>query len=193
MPNIALFGPPGAGKGTQSQRLIQTYQLTPIALGNLLREHIHQQTALGQQVRSYISAGQLVPDALVVHLVEAELAAQKHNSGLLFDGFPRTVAQAQALEQALRARQMTIEAVIFLEVPEVELIQRIQERAQIDQRADDQDETKIATRMRLYAEKTLPVAQYYAQKNKLIKLDGTGTVEAVYKRIDTVMHSFLRS
>ena len=183
MPNIALFGPPGAGKGTQSQKLIQTYQYTAIALGDLLREQVSQQTALGQQINSYISMGKLVPDTLAISIVEAQVIAKKHSNRLLFDGFPRTVRQATALETMLASHQMTIDGVLFLDVPEAELVQRIQGRAKMGGRTDDQDTAKVATRMRIYADETLPVAQYYAQQGKLLKIDGTGLVEQVTKRI----------
>lgn len=191
MPNIALFGPPGAGKGTQSQKLVQAYQLTPIALGDLLREQISQQTALGQQVNSYISAGKLVPDTLAIKLVEAQLNTQKHSAGLLFDGFPRTVTQAKALDDTLSTHKMQIDGVIFLDAPEAALIQRIQARAKVSGRTDDQDEAKIATRMRVYLDETLPVAQHYAQQDKLFRLDGMGAVEMVSERIVAVMNKLL--
>jgi adenylate kinase len=157
MTNVALFGPPGAGKGTQSQKLIQKYRLAHIAPGDLLREHINKKTALGQQVAKYINKGKLAPNALVIDIVAAQLAAQKDDDGFLFDGFPRTVIQARALEEKLASYNMEIDAVVFLEVPEQELIKRIKYRAKIGGRVDDQDEDKIATRMRIYHDATLPV------------------------------------
>jgi adenylate kinase len=178
MTNVALFGPPGAGKGTQSQKLIQKYRLAHIAPGDLLREHINKKTALGQQV---------APNALVIDIVAAQLAAQKDDDGFLFDGFPRTVIQARALEEKLASYNMEIDAVVFLEVPEQELIKRIKYRAKIGGRVDDQDENKIATRMRIYHDATLPVAQYYAQQNKLCKVNGVGEVDAIFERIVAAM------
>jgi len=187
MTNIALFGPPGAGKGTQSQKLIQKYQLTHIAPGDLLREHINKKTALGQKVASYINKGKLAPNALVIDIVAAQLAAQKNGDGFLFDGFPRTAIQAKALEEALASHNMQIDAVVFLEVPEQELIKRIKARAQIAGRVDDQDKFKIATRMRIYHSETLPVAKHYAQQNKLYKVHGVGAVDAIFERIVAVV------
>jgi len=187
MTNVALFGPPGAGKGTQSQKLIQKYRLAHIAPGDLLREHINKKTALGQQVAKYINKGKLAPNALVIDIVAAQLAAQKDDDGFLFDGFPRTVIQARALEEKLASYNMEIDAVVFLEVPEQELIKRIKYRAKIVGRVDDQDEDKIATRMRIYHDATLPVAQYYAQQNKLCKVNGVGEVDAIFERIVAAM------
>ena len=183
MINVALFGPPGAGKGTQSKKIIQKYQLTHIAPGDLLREQINLKTALGYQAAKYINEGKLAPNALVIDIVESQLIAKKGLFGFLFDGFPRTTIQAKALEEMLAGYHMHIDAVIFLEVPEQELIRRIKDRAKVAGRVDDQDEVKIATRMRVYHDETLPVAAYYAQQNKLFKVHGLGTVDAIFDRI----------
>ena len=187
MTNIALFGPPGAGKGTQSNKLIQKYRLVHIAPGELLRAQVSKKTALGQQVAQYINQGRLAPNALVINIVEEQLAAEKNSNGFLFDGFPRTAIQAEALEERLASYNMQIDAVVFLEVPEKELIKRIKSRAKIVGRADDQDKDKITTRMRIYHDATLPVAQYYTQKGKLCKVSGVGEVNAVFERILAAM------
>jgi adenylate kinase len=187
MINVALFGPPGAGKGTQSKKIIQKYQLVHIAPGDLLREQINLKTALGYQAAKYINEGKLAPNALVIDIVEDQLIAKKGGGGFLFDGFPRTTIQAKALEEKLAGYHMHMDAVIFLEVPEQELIRRIKDRAKIAGRADDQDEAKIATRMRVYHDETLPVAAYYAQQNKLFKVCGVGTVDAIFDRIVATM------
>ncbi len=183
MTNIALFGPPGAGKGTQSEKLIQRYRLVHIAPGELMREQISKKTALGQQLAQYINQGKLAPNALVIDMVAERLAANKSEAGFLFDGFPRTTIQAQALEDKLADYKMQINAVIFLEVPDQELVRRIKSRARVSGRVDDQDEAKIATRMRIYHESTLPVAQYYDQKNKLFRVCGVGDIDAIFERI----------
>ena len=190
MTNIALFGPPGAGKGTQSEKLVQKYQLVHIAPGELMREQISKKTLLGQQVAQYINQGKLAPNDLVIGMVVEWLAANKSGSGFLFDGFPRTAVQAKALEEKLASYNMQVDAVIFLEVPEQELVKRIKSRAQIANRVDDQDEAKIATRMRIYHETTLPIAQYYAQQNKLFRVDGVGTVDTIFERIAVAIQSF---
>jgi adenylate kinase len=187
MTNIALFGPPGAGKGTQSKRIIQQYQLVHISPGDLLREQINQKTALGYQVAKYINEGELAPNALVIDIVEEQLIANKKGGGFLFDGFPRTAIQAKILEEKLVTYNMRMDAVIFLEVPDKELMRRIKDRAKTAGRVDDQDEAKIATRMRIYHDETLPVATYYAQQNKLFKVHGVGTVDAIFDRIVAIM------
>ena len=187
MINLVLLGPPGAGKGAQSQKLIQKHQLVHITPGELLREQVKKNTTLGQQVAKYINAGQLAPSALVTDIVATQLAAKKDGPGFLFDGFPRTTAQAVALEALLSTHDLQIDAVILLEVPEAELLQRIKSRAQIAGRADDQDEAKVTTRMRIYHEETLPLADYYAQQNKLFKVDGVGEKDTVFERIVAVM------
>lgn len=187
MINLVLLGPPGAGKGAQSQKLIEKHQLVHITPGELLREQVKKNTTLGQQVAKYINAGQLAPSALVTDIVATQLAAKKDGPGFLFDGFPRTTAQAVALEALLSTHDLQIDAVILLEVPEAELLQRIKSRAQIAGRADDQDEAKVTTRMRIYHEETLPLADYYAQQNKLFKVDGVGEKDTVFERIVAVM------
>jgi len=187
MINIALFGPPGAGKGTQSEKLIQKYQLVHIAPGELMREQISKKTALGQQVAQYINQGKLAPNALVIDMVAEQLAVSKSEGGFLFDGFPRTTIQAQALAKKLAGYRMQIDAVVFLEVPAPELVRRIKSRAQVAGRADDQDEVKVATRMRIYHESTLPVAQYYAQQDKLFRVCGVGDIDAIFEHIVAII------
>ena len=190
MTNIVLFGPPGAGKGTQSQKLIQQYHLVHISPGELLREHVETDTALGQQVAAYINEGKLAPQELVTEIVTAKLVAKK-GAGFLFDGFPRTIDQTEELEEILADHQLQIDIAILLEVPEKELLDRIRRRAQIAGRADDQDVAKVATRMRIYHEETSPLAQYYAQQNKLFKINGVGETERVFERIVAVINQAL--
>ena len=181
MPNIILLGPPGAGKGTQSQKLMHKYGLMHIAPGDLLRAEIAQDTPLGRQAAEYIHQGQLAPTPLVIALVEKKLAAYRH--GLLLDGFPRTLDQAQALDQACATHHISIDSVVLLTVPEAALLKRLSIRAKELARVDDQDENKIATRMQVYQNETLPVAAYYAQQKKLLKVNGVGPVQTVFERI----------
>jgi len=192
MLNIILFGPPGAGKGTQSEKLIQQYQLIHIAPGDLLREQISRKTALGNQVAQYINEGKLAPDALVVDVVAEQLAASNEH-GFLFDGFPRTAAQAAILHKKLAAHNLQIDAAFLLEVPETELRKRLQVRAKLAGRVDDQDDAKIDTRMRVYNNETFPVTQYYDQQSKLFKIDGTGGINEIFGRITTVLNSLSHS
>lgn len=183
MINIILFGPPGSGKGTQSQKLIQQYYLAHISPGELLRGHVKNNTELGQQVAQYINTGKLAPQKLVQDMVTAELVVHKAGAGILFDGFPRTIAQAKELETILATEELEIDIAILLEVPEKELLARIQERAQTAGRVDDQDAAKVTTRMRIYHEETLPIATYYEQQSKLFKVNGVGEPEQVFERI----------
>ncbi len=185
--NLVFFGPPGAGKGTQSKKLVQKYQLTHISPGELLRTQISQGTALAQQVAHYINEGKLAPNALVFAVIEEQLKTKKDGHGFLFDGFPRSIDQAKLLEEKLYSYQMQIDGAILLEVPEVELGSRLKLRAKLAGRVDDQDESKIATRMRIYSEETLPVAQYYAQQNKLFKVNGVGDIDTIFEHILAAM------
>ena len=191
--NIILFGPPGSGKGTQSQKLIERYQLAHISPGELLRGHVKNNTELGQQVAQYINTGKLAPQELVQDIVTAELVANKTGAGFLFDGFPRTIAQAKELEGILAQQQLQIDVAILIEVPEEELLARIQGRARTAGRVDDQDAAKVATRMRIYHEETLPIAAYYEQQNKLCKVNGVGAVEQVFEHIVAAIDQTLAS
>jgi adenylate kinase len=183
MMNIALFGPPGVGKGTQSKRLIKKYQLVHIAPGDLLRAQIDQKTSLGKKVAQYINAGKLAPTQLVIDIVTTQLTTTRTNKGFLFDGFPRTTAQAEALEKQLDAHHMRLDKVIMLEAPGAALRKRIQSRARLEHRIDDQGEDKISLRIRTYNQETVPVADHYAQQHKLFRVNGMGTVEEVFERI----------
>lgn len=183
MLNIVLFGPPGAGKGTQSQKLIEHYNLTHIATGDLFRKHLGEGTALGQQVRSYMDAGRLVPDQLVINMVDDKLQEEQHPKGIIFDGFPRTIAQAKALDELLEKRNMPITGMIALDVPDEELISRIIERGKTSGRSDDQDVNKIATRLEVYRNETLPVANYYQQQGKYAVINGVGSIEEIFRKI----------
>ena len=193
MTNIILFGPPGSGKGTQSQKLIERYRLAHISPGELLRGHVKNNTELGRQVAQYINTGKLAPQELVQEVVTAELVAHQSGAGFLFDGFPRTIAQAKELEGILAKQQLQIDVAILVEVPEEELLARIQGRARTAGRVDDQDAAKVATRMRIYHEETLPIATYYEQQNKLCKINGVGVVEQVFEHIVAAIDQTLAS
>jgi len=185
--NIVLLGPPGAGKGTQSIKCQQRYQLTPITPGDLLREHIKKGTELGKLAASYLDAGKLAPHEIVMNVVENQLIPPKGSQGFLFDGFPRALAQAFSLDELLIIHGFKLDAVIFLEVPEQVIQQRIKERAKTSGRADDQDEAKIATRMQIYHQETLPLIKYYEKFGKLFRIDGLGDIETVFGRIIAVL------
>lgn len=190
MLNLVLFGPPGAGKGTQSQKLIDQYQLVHISTGDLFRAHISNQTALGQQVSKLIADGELVPDSITIAMLEEEIDKNPQAQGFIFDGFPRTVAQAEALDRFLESKGSGITGVIALDVTEVELTARIAKRKAISNRADD-DSEKLKKRIEEYFSKTIHVLPYYEQQGKLTKVNGIGDIEAISDEIRSVVDGLL--
>lgn len=184
MLNIVLFGAPGAGKGTQSQKLIEKYKLNHISTGDIFRKHLSEGTELGKKARSYMDKGNLVPDSVVIGMVGETIKENKESSnGFIFDGFPRTVAQAEALDELMEKLNMSISGMIALEVPEEELKARIRERGKTSGRTDDQDEEKINHRIQVYKEETLPVAKYYEKQGKFAKVDGVGSIDQIFQEI----------
>ena len=189
MLNIVLFGPPGAGKGTQSAKIIESHSLIHIATGDLFRKHMGENTNLGQSAKSYIDAGNLVPDEVVIGMVEDKINENLDANGFIFDGFPRTVNQAEALDQMLSGKGLSISGMVALEVPEDELKARIKERAKTSGRVDDQDDDKINNRIQVYNRETSPVADYYRNQNKFTAINGVGTVEDIYQSINSAISS----
>ncbi|MDA0193777.1 MAG: adenylate kinase [Bacteroidetes bacterium] len=187
MLNIVLFGPPGAGKGTQSEKIIAKYRLTHISTGDLFRNHLGEGTALGLEAKKYMNEGKLVPDALVIDMVEVKIRETRDAYGFIFDGFPRTVEQAKALDKVMRKFNYEISGMVALEVPEKELKKRIKLRALTSGRVDDQDDEKINTRIRVYEEETLPVAKYYQQQGKYQGVSGIGSIDNIFKEIARVI------
>lgn len=190
MLNIILFGPPGAGKGTQSEKVIKKYNLTHIATGDLFRKHKEEGTPLGKLAQEYIKEGKLVPDEVTIKMVDEKIKENKNANGFIFDGFPRTVAQAEALDQFLKANNMNISGVVALEVPDQELRVRLKERAKTSGRVDDQDEEKINIRIQVYHNETSPVAGYYEKMKKLKRVKGVGSIEEIFNAICTSIDSF---
>ena len=188
MANIVLLGPPGAGKGTQSERIVSQYNLTPIVPGNLMREHINQDTSVGRLLSNYINEGMLAPHKVVMDLVEEQVKAKKHGFKFLFDGFPRAIAQAISLDELLPKHGHQLDVVIFLDVPDEIVKERIRDRAKVSGRVDDQSDEKIATRLEIYHSETLPVVDYYEKQNKLYRVEGMGPVEDVFERIIQVIN-----
>lgn len=183
MLNLVLFGAPGSGKGTQSAKLIDEYGLYHISTGELLRDHIARGTELGKTADRYISKGQLIPDELMISILDEVLeseAAKQH--GVVFDGFPRTIPQAKALKQLLEKRGTELSAVIGLEVPEDELVERMLRRGQQTGRADDNIDT-IKNRLDVYHSQTLPLAEYYTKEGKYLPINGTGVVDEIFHEI----------
>lgn len=184
MLNIILFGPPGAGKGTQSEKIIDKYKLTHIATGDLFRKHLGEGTDLGKLAQKYMDEGNLVPDEVVIGMVDEKIKETKNSSsGYIFDGFPRTVPQAKALDTLLEEKGEKIAGMIALDVPEEELKSRIKERGKTSGRADDQNEAKIENRIKVYQEETLPVANYYDGEGKYVKIHGVGSIDEIFSKI----------
>jgi adenylate kinase len=190
--NIALFGPPGAGKGTQSKKLIEKYNLAYISTGDILREEMDQGTDLGLKAKKVIERGELVSDDIIVQIIEKKIKTNTQVNGFLFDGFPRTVIQAYILEGLLLKMNTSLSCMISLDVPEEELMKRMMERAKKENRTDDTKEI-IQNRLKEYKNKTIPVAQFYQEKGIYYKIDGLGTVDEIFKRItDTIEHSLTK-
>lgn len=190
--NLILFGPPGAGKGTQSQRLIEQYGLVHLSTGDLLRAEVKSGSALGEQAKSLIDAGKLVPDQMVIQMIDQKLEQHSAGRGFIFDGFPRTVPQAEALDALLAQKGMEISCVIRMEVDEAELTQRLLKRAELEGRTDDTPE-KIKARLEVYKAETLPVADHYHQLDRLYQVDGKGSVDEITARIQAVIDRVIQA
>jgi adenylate kinase len=183
MLNLILFGPPGSGKGTQSEKLIAKYGFKHLSTGDLLRAEIAQQTKLGLEAKSYMDKGQLVPDAVVIGMIDAAVDNNLDVPGFLFDGFPRTTAQAVALDTLLASKNSGIAVVLFLQVPDEELILRMMNRAKTSGRADDADENVQRKRLDVYKNETLPVAGHYIAFNKVKEVEGVGSVDEIFEKL----------
>lgn len=183
MLNIVLFGPPGAGKGTQSEKIIKKYGLTHLSTGDLFRKHLSEGTELGKLAQGYMDEGNLVPDEVVIRMVDAKISSNTQSKGFIFDGFPRTVAQAKALDNLLEQKDIPVKGMIALIVEDEELKKRIKGRGKTSGRADDTDDEKINNRIKVYKEETLPVAEYYKQQGKYYGIEGVGGIEHIFNQI----------
>jgi adenylate kinase len=183
--NIVLFGPPGAGKGTQATLLVATFNLVHLSTGDILRAEMKKNSPLGQKVKSLMEKGELVPDEVVIELIREKLNDNKTVAGFIFDGFPRTVEQAIALDNMLKNENLNIALMATLEVEEEELISRILLRGQSSGRADDSDHAIIKNRIKVYNEQTAPVAEYYRQQGKHVAVDNMGTIENTFSQLQT--------
>lgn len=181
--NLVLFGPPGSGKGTQSDKLVEKYKLVHLSTGNLLREEIAQQTPLGMEAKNFMDKGQLVPDEVVIGMVDNYFDKHKGAKGFLFDGFPRTVAQARALDNLLNLKMTSISAVVALEVTEEELVKRLLNRGKTSGRSDDTNEEVIRKRYAVYLKETAPVAEHYKKVKKFESVKGEGTVDEIFNAV----------
>ena len=184
MLNIVIFGAPGSGKGTQSENLIKHYELFHISTGDVLRDHIKRGTELGKTAKQYIDQGQLIPDELMIGILAQVIDDNKEaaQNGVIFDGFPRTIPQAEALETLLNERGTSVSAVVGLEVPEQELIDRLVKRGQMSGRSDDNEET-IKKRLAVYHNQTAPLQEFYKEKGLDKAIKGTGTIDGIFEDI----------
>lgn len=183
MINLILFGPPGSGKGTQAANIVKEYDLHHISTGDLFRKEIKGKTDLGLEAMRYSDKGELVPDSVTVAMLRKEVEAHLDAKGFIFDGFPRTVPQAEALDQMLDEHGLSVTCLVELRVPDEELAQRLLERGKESGRKDDQDPDTIANRIQVYKDETIPVALHYAQSDKAFIVDGVGSIEQVCKRL----------
>ncbi len=183
MINIVLFGPPGAGKGTQAERLVDKYGLFHLSTGDVFRYNISNETELGKLAKSYMDQGKLVPDDVTIKLLISEVDKHPEASGFIFDGFPRTETQAKALDEILNERQTGISMMLGLDVEEEELKVRLKNRAETSGRIDDADPVVIQKRIDVYKAETAPVKDFYSAQQKYVKIDGEGTIDTVTTRL----------
>jgi adenylate kinase len=183
MLNLILFGPPGAGKGTQSEKIIAKFKLIHLSTGDLLRSEIQAGTELGLKAKTLMDQGLLVPDEVVIGMIENKLKEHSSAAGFIFDGFPRTVKQAEALDNLLANYDETIKVMIGLEVDDQELLARLLNRGKTSGRPDDQNEVLISKRIQEYNSKTTPVATYYRTQNKYVAINGIGEIEHIFQSI----------
>jgi adenylate kinase len=183
MLNLILFGPPGSGKGTQSEKLIIKYGLKHLSTGDLLRSEIAQQTTLGMEAKNFMDKGQLVPDAVVIGMIRSAIENNPAVKGFLFDGFPRTSAQAAALDQLMELKNTSIKMMLAMEVGEKELMSRLLKRGETSGRSDDTNEEVVKARIVEYHNKTAAVADYYSQYNKVVTIKGEGSVEDIFNAL----------
>ena len=181
--NLILFGPPGSGKGTQSDNIVEKFGLIHLSTGNLLRQEITDQTPLGTAARNFMDKGQLVPDEVVIGMIGSCLEKHPEAKGFLFDGFPRTIAQAKALDNLLSHKKTSISKVLALEVTEDELVKRLVKRGETSGRSDDTNETIIRKRFSVYKNETEPVAEHYAAQGKLERILGEGSIDDIFLKL----------
>ncbi len=191
--NLILFGPPGSGKGTQSERLIAKYGLKHLSTGDLLRSEIAAKTPLGMEAKKIMDKGQLVPDEVVIGMISSALEANPQAKGFLFDGFPRTVAQAEALDKLLKLKGTKINAMISLLVTEEELVKRLLNRGLTSGRSDDTNEEVIRARITEYRNKTSVVADYYKQFDKLAEIKGEGSIDNIFNELSSQIETHLEA
>jgi adenylate kinase len=191
MINIVLFGKPGAGKGTQAEFLKNKFNLVHLSTGDIFRYNIKNDTELGRLAKTFMDKGDLVPDEVTIKMLQTEVDKNQQVAGFLFDGFPRTIAQAEALDTFLSTKKEEITATVALEANDEILIQRLLERGKTSGRPDDQDEEKIRNRYEEYNEKTAPLMNYYKKQGKFHSVDGIGSIQEVADRLNNVFEAFI--
>jgi len=190
--NLILFGPPGSGKGTQSEKLIAKYNLKHLSTGDLLRSEIAKKTPLGLEAKKFMDKGQLVPDEVVIGMISSALDANPNIVGFLFDGFPRTSKQAEALDNLLELKNISINVMLALNVTEEELVKRLVKRGETSGRPDDNNEQVIRTRIHEYNKKTSAVADHYKKANKVVLVKGEGSVDDIFTSLIKEMDSRMK-
>lgn len=190
MINIVLFGKPGAGKGTQAEFLKNQYKLVHISTGDIFRFNIKNATDLGKLAQSYMDQGDLVPDSITIKMLEAEVEKNSAAKGFIFDGFPRTTTQADALDSFLSKKGMQITATIALEASDDQLVERLLKRGETSGRTDDQDEAKIRNRFEEYNQKTAPLQEFYSNQEKFYSVNGIGSIEEITTRLKNIIDRF---
>jgi len=189
MINLVLFGPPGAGKGTQAEKIVEKHNLIHLSTGDIFRRNIKQHTELGELAKSYIDRGELVPDAVTIKMLEAEVDSHTDANGFIFDGFPRTTAQAKALDAFLESKDTSITVMLALSVEDDELKDRLKKRAEVSGRTDDADPEIIANRIGVYKKETAPVADYYKARNKYEEINGVGSIDEISENLFDAIRS----
>jgi adenylate kinase len=191
MVNFLIFGPPGSGKGTQSVRLAGKFNLMHLSTGDMLRAEIAAGTDLGKKMSIIMSTGELVPDEVVIEMIAAKIDSTKDKAGFLFDGFPRTVAQTEALEKMLNARSMKIDSMLVLDVDHDELVKRLIMRAEQSGRPDDKDPAVIENRIDVYKAKTEPIIEYCLKRGIYEPVNGVGSIDDIFGRLSVLMKKYL--
>ncbi len=190
MINLILFGPPGSGKGTQAAKLLKKYKLVHISTGDLFRFNLKNKTPLGLEAKKYIDKGDLVPDTVTINMLTEKVNEHPEAKGFIFDGFPRNVDQAKALDKLLKSKGSAVSVLLSLDVDDEELVKRLLNRGKDSGRKDDSDESIIRNRLKVYYNETTPVYDYYEKTGKSIKVNGVGTLLAVFRRLCKIMNKF---